>query len=262
MTIFQHKLWGYELTYPDEWTHKSIQDTEGFAAIPESLTPDYAGPTLGHLLVRGEWNGARQPIELLWGQHVGKLAVMLGAKNVGAAPWQMGGASGFEVEIVLPKQNDKRLWAGILAREATILHFMVVHLKEERAWFEPLATQIISSLRFVERASGIATNQVGLPLPPNYTPADPNTILPDIADPEHWRAYEGLSRVDALQAFYLREAPAHGWEITEYVPFSSQSDIDFARLQLRKDDQTVMLGIMPSEGKNPTGNIAIKSSLS
>ena len=86
MTIFQHKLWGYELTYPDEWTHKSIQDTEGFAATPESLTPDYAGPKPEHLLVRGEWNGTRQPIETLWGQHVGKLAVMLGAKNVGATP--------------------------------------------------------------------------------------------------------------------------------------------------------------------------------
>jgi len=95
-------------------------------------------------------------------------------------------------------------------------------------------------------------------LPPNYTPADPNTILPDITDPERWQAYNGSSGVDALQAFYLREAPIHGWEITEFVPFSSASDLGFARLQIRKEDKTATLGIMPSEGKNPTGTIAIK----
>ncbi|MEA3351225.1 MAG: hypothetical protein U9Q82_11430 [Chloroflexota bacterium] len=258
MTKFQHKLWGYELSYPDNWTHKTIEDSDGFAANPEALTPNYAGPDLGHLLVRGEWNGSRQPIETLWGQHVGKLAVMLGAKNIGAAPWQMGGASGFEVEIVLPKRSTKRLWAGILARGTTLLHFMVLHHKEERDRFEPLATQIISSLRFIEHADDIATNQAGLPLPPNYTPIDPNKALPDITDPEYWQAYDGNSGIGALQTFYLREARVHGWEITEYVPFPSESELDFARLKLQKEGRTATLGILPSDEEIPTAKIAIK----
>lgn len=246
MTVFQNKLWGYEVTYPDEWAHKSDQDTEGFAAIPEALMPEYNGPQSGQVLIRGEWNSERRPIESLWGKHVGKLAVMMGAKNVGAAPWQMAGASGFEVEIVLPKREEKRLWVGILSRGLTILHFMVVHCKEERGYFEPIATEIISSLKFIKQASGLSTDSNGLPLPPNYIPVQPGKVIDDIADIQDWQAYDGNSSTGALQAFYLREASNYAWEIDEFLPYpSSATELDFARLQLHQGQQHLTLGILP-----------------
>ena len=246
MTVFQNKLWGYEVTYPDDWVQKNDQDTEGFAAIPEALMPEYDGRQSGQVLIRGEWNSERRPIESLWGKHVGKLAVMMGAKNVGAAPWQMAGASGFEVEIVLPKREEKRLWVGILSRGLTILHFMVVHHKEERDYFEPLATEIISSLTFIKQASGLATDSSGLPLPPKYAPVEPDDVVDDIADIEDWQAYDGASSTGALQAFYLREAPNYDWEIDEFLPFpSSASDLNFARIQMHRGQIQRTLGILP-----------------
>ena len=246
MTIFQHKFWGYELTYPDNWTHKTDQDTEGFAASPEALKPDYQGSHAGQVLVRGEWNSEQQEIESLWGKHVGKLAIMMGAKNVGAAPWKMAGASGFEVEIVLPKQDKNRLWVGIISRGLTILHFMVVHRKEERDWFEPIATEIISSLNFIQRASGILQDSNGLPLPPGYTPVEPKEVIDDIANIDQWNAYDGNRGTGELQAFYLREAPNYGWEMDEFLPYpSSNTEINFARLSMHQGDQRLTVGILP-----------------
>jgi hypothetical protein len=245
MAIFQHVLWGYELTYPDGWVHQTIQDADSFAAVAEALNMDYLGSDAGQVLVRGEWNCARQPVEPFWNQHIGKLASMLGAKQVGSAPWHMAGATGIEAEIVLPKRDNRRLWAGILARDFRILHFVVTHPKDERLRFDPIATAIISSLRFPNRIMGLKQTREGLPLPPGYTPVDPLCIIPDISNSEQWRAYDGQNGIGALQAFYLREAPVHGWEITEYVPFPSPADLGFARLKLSKNDQQIMLGIMP-----------------
>jgi len=82
--------------------------------------------------------------------------------------------------------------------------------------------------------------------------------IPDIREPELWQAYTGSSGIGALQAFYWRELPAHGWEITEFISLPNQADLDFVRLQIRKGGTSATLGIMPSEGKNPLGKIAIK----
>jgi hypothetical protein len=247
MTVFQQILWGYEITYPDTWTHQTVQDSDAFVTTPDALDPHYQGEDAGQLLVRGEWNWAHQPIEPLWNQHIGMLAGMLGAKQVGSAPWKIGQATGLEAEIVLPKKDNRRLWTGILMRDFRVLHFMVTHPKEVREQFEPVATKIISSLNFPDRIQGIETSAEGLPLPPGYMSAEPKSILPDIPDPRQWRAYSGREGIGALQAFYLREIPTHNWRIVEYVPFPGEFDLGFARLQLQKDGRQVTLGIMPNE---------------
>jgi hypothetical protein len=146
------------------------------------------------------------------------LAGMLGAKQVGSAPWKLGDAVGGEAEIVLPKKDNGRLWTGILMRDFRVLHFMVTHPKEIRAQFEPVTTKIISSLRFPNQFLGIKTSREGIPLPPGYEAVDPKSILTDISNPENWRAYSGKAGIGALQAFYF-EVPIHNWEMEEYVPF-------------------------------------------
>jgi hypothetical protein len=258
MAVFQHILWGYELTYPDDWVHQVVQDSDGFAATVIAFDPSYTNPDAGHLLVRGEWNWKRQPIEPLWNDHVGLLAGMLGAKEVGSAPWKLGEASGLEAEIVLPKKENQRLWTGILMRDFRVLHFMASHPREVRKTFEPQATNIISSLRFPERLPGIKTGYEGVPLPPDYSPVDPGTILSDISNPENWRAYHGSSGIGALQAFYLREIPIHNWDLQEYVPFPGLSDFGFCRFHLRRGDLKIMLGLMPydSSGQFSSSSLA------
>ncbi|MBS1249299.1 MAG: hypothetical protein MAG431_00875 [Chloroflexi bacterium] len=246
MTVFQNQLWGYELTYPGDWIHKTDQEREVFAAVPEAFRADYRGPQAAQLLVRGEWNGQNKPIESLWGQHVGKLAVMVGAKNTGSASWQMGGASGFEVEIVLPKRDEKRLWVGVLSRGLILLHFTVVHHKEERDRLDPLFTQIISSLAFIERANEIKTNSGGFPLPPGYIPVPPDDVIDDIANIKNWKAYKGGNSMGALQAFYFRELPNYGWEMDEFLPFPSEhTGINFARIKIHQRKKHLTLGILP-----------------
>ncbi|GEM_PF-609707 len=256
--VFQHILWGYELTYPDGWIHREVQDSDIFAATAEALTPYYAGPDAGQLLARGEWNWQRQPIEPLWNRHIGMLAGMMGAKQVGSAPWRLKDAVGLEAEIVLPKKDNRRLWTGILMRDFRVLHFMVTHPKEARAEFEPVVTKVISSLRFPNRILGIKASREGIPLPPGYEPVDPKDILDDISDTENWRAYSGKSGIGALQAFYLREAPVHNWDVEDYVPFPGSSELGFARLQLRRDELMITLGIMPYDVSG-SGTIASSS---
>jgi hypothetical protein len=248
MAVFQQVLWGYELEYPDDWIHRAIEDTEGFAAKAEAFEQDYTGPGSGQVLFRTEWNYARQAAGPLWTEHIGKLAGMLGARQVGSAPWRMGGATGLEAEIVLPKRGNQRLWTGILAYDLIVLHLMVTHPLEDRDWFEPAATRIISSLQFFDKASGVQTDERGLPLPPGFVSIPPTSVLTDIRDSENWRAYSaGLMQgnVSALQAFYLRELPNYGWKIGEYIPFPGQSELGFARLQLERSGQPATLGILP-----------------
>jgi hypothetical protein len=258
MTTFQQPLWGYQLKMPDGWVHRQLQDTDGFASHAQALAPDYQGEKLGHVLVRGEWNPTRQPFEASWNQHITRLAVMLGAKKLGAAPWELPGGRGFEVEIQLPKKTKRRLWAGILENGPVLLHFMVSHWLEERAWFEPLASQLIASLRFQPQIAGLETDSAGLPLPPGYTAADPTEFLTDLQDPAAWQAYDGQANMGALQCFLTREAPAHGWEIQEYVPFPGSNNRGFARLQLVKDEQHLTVGVLPIGDKTPTGKLVIK----
>jgi hypothetical protein len=246
MPVYQHLLWGYELTYPVGWVQRSFGDGEGFASIPEAFEQGYEGPNSGHILVRADWNSENQAVEPLWNDHIARVAGMMGAKQVGSAPWRMGGGVGLEAEIVLPKKNNRRLWAGMLAREFIVLQFLVTHPAQDRAWFEPAATQIISSLSFASHTHGIQTGPQGLPIPPGFTPVDPRSVIPDIQKPENWRAFAGQGRVGELQAFYYREASNYGWEILEFLPFpSSKTDLNFARLSLRKESETVTLGIMP-----------------
>jgi hypothetical protein len=257
MPIFQQPLWGYAFTYPDDWTHRSLGDVEGFAARPEALAPGYAGAQAGHLLVKAEWNAALRPVEPLWAQHMGLTAGMMGAKRVGSAPWQMGGAAGLEAEIALPKQTNLRLWSGILARDFIVLHLMVVHPKDEREWFEPPVTKLIASLRFPSTVAGVTVTPAGLPLPPGYGPVDPLSLIPDIADPEHWQAYSGQSAIGALQAFYLREVVAQGWTIDEFVPFPADAGLGFARLKLHRGAAAATVGLMP--GLQPSGEEKVTS---
>lgn len=278
MTIFRHILWGYEVTHPDHWTHHVVQDSDAFVITPDALDPNYMGEDAGQLLVRGEWNWARQPIEPLWNKHIGMLAGMLGAKEVGSAPWRIGDATGLEAEIVLPKKDNRRLWTGVLVRDFRVLHFMVTHPRDARAQFEPVTTKIIASLRFPNRFELSQTSPEGLPLPPGYIPVEPQSILADIPDPQSWRGYTGnagtstgfrhaqpVSSVGALQAFYLRELPRYGWKIEEYVPFPGPSELGFARFRLRRDNLHITLGLMPYEAAE-TGvtlslaNLVIKTS--
>jgi hypothetical protein len=186
----------------------------------------------------------------------------MGAREVGSAPWQMGGAAGFEAEIVLPKRENKRLWTGILSHGFLVLKFMVLHPKEARHFFEPHATRIISSLRFPDAIPGLPTTADGLPIPPEYSPAAPSQIVADIQDPEHWQAYEGQAETGALQAFYLREAPNYSWKIEEFVPFPSENNPGFARFLLSKGGRSLVLGIMPSGeaqvSASSPGNLVIK----
>jgi hypothetical protein len=237
MPVFRHNLWGYELTYPEHWSHQSVQDVDVFAPH-EELDADQVS-------VRGEWNWERQSIEPLWIRHIGKLAGMIGAKQVGSASWKLGDAAGLEAEIVLPKKDNRRLWTGILMRDFRVLHFMVSHSKENREQFEPVATTLISSLRFLNRIPGVKTSREGIPLPPGYQAVDPRSILTDISDPTNWHAYAGKAGIGALQAFFLREVTVHNWEMEEYVPFPSASELGFARLQLLRRDRKITLGMMP-----------------
>lgn len=262
MTLFQHVLWGYEVTYPDAWVHQQVQDSDVFMPVGEGLDPNTPEPQTGQVVVRGEWNWARRPVEPLWAEHIGKLAGMLGAKNVGSAPWRIGDALGMEAEIVMPQKDNRRLWTGILAHDFRVLHFMVTHPREIRAQFEPEATRLIASLRFPDRVAGAELTPEGLPMPPGYAPADPQSIIKEIPEPQCWRAYSGSASAGALQAFYLRELPQHNWQMEEYIPFPGPSEIGFARFKLRRHGMQVILGIMPSaaatEGGAALANVVYK----
>lgn len=245
MRRYQHLLWGFQLDYPEEWVHRSLPETEGFAAKEEAFDMDAAGPGSGHLLLRADWNGAGQPVDQLWTQHIGQTAGMMLAKKVGAAPWHMGGAVGYEAEIVLPKRENQRLWVGMLSYGLILMQLMVVHPIEDRAWFEPLVTEIIKSLRFPRQMDAIRENSAGQPLPPDYHPVEPSSIIPDIQPGERWSAYDGESSAGSLQAFYLREMLARGWLVDDLTPYPGPSDLGFARMRFVRQADSITIGIMP-----------------
>jgi len=259
MPTYQQPFWGYEIDLPEEWIHRTLVETEGFARHPEALAPQYEGPFLGHLLIRVEWNPTRQDIQPLWSQHITRLATMLAAKKIGSAPWRMAGGQGYEAEILLPKISGKRLWVGLLSYDRSLLHFLVTHRIEERDGIEPVFTQMISSLRFVDQVSGIPHNQDGVPLPPGYASVDPASILTDLQDVAQWQAYQGQVKLDALQAFYWRELRNRGFVMAEYIPFSSTSELGFARIVFSKKERAYTLGILPSTQEPTNGVIVIKS---
>ena len=171
----------------------------------------------------------------------------------------MAGGQGFEAEILLPKSTGKRLWVGLLSHNRSIFHFLVTHRIEERDSVEPVFTQIISSLRFIDQALGVPENQEGVPLPPGYVRVDPASVLTDLQDVTQWQAYQGQVNLDALQAFYWRELPNRGFMVAEYIPFASTSDLGFARFIFSKNKGSYSLGILPSPQEPTTGVIVIKT---
>jgi hypothetical protein len=247
MSRFQQLLWGYELTYPDSWAHRSLPETEGFAASPEAFEMDAQGAGSGHILLRPDWNGALQPVEQLWKQHIGQAAGMLLARNVGAAPWHMGGGVGYEAEIILPKRENRRLWVGMLSYGFVLLQLMVAHPLGDRDWFEPAATEIIKTLKFPRKMDGIAENREGVPLPPDYHAGDPAQIISDIQSSDRWAAYDGESSTGSLQAFYVREMLARGWLLAELEPFPGPSSLGFARLKFVRQEDSLTIGVMPKK---------------
>ncbi len=258
MKSFQHPLWGYEIQIPNTWFHMRFKDKDGFAANPKAFEPDYEGERLGQLLIHGEWNALQKPAEVLWKQHISKTAMLLGAKDIASAPWSIKGYSGYEVEIVLPKKSEKRLWAGVLERGWLVLTFMVLHWKVNRESFEPLVSEVIKSLRFIEQAKGVSTTQKGIPLPPGVTPADPSTIINDILEPEAWQAYQSHHPLGQLQAFYTRELPQYEWDIEEYIPFPNQGEHPFARYKINKGDRSSLIGLFSGTEKDEHNMIVLK----
>jgi len=258
MKTFQHQLWGYQINLPDNWQHTNFNHKDGFAEDSKAFQSDYQGDKLAQLLINGEWNSLKQPIHEIWQRHMGKTALMLGAKNLGSAVWEMAGAQGYEVEIVLPKKSRERIWVGILENGLLVLTFLVLHWKDNREEMEPLISRMIASLKYLESVDGIPLSPTGLPLPSQANPIKPQEIITDIPDPDNWQAYQGDFSIGSLQAFYLRELPRFGWQITRYVPFPNPGDLPFARLLLEKDGQSYSLGLMPGVGSEDTGNIVLK----
>jgi hypothetical protein len=245
MKPYTDPLWGYRLVIPDHWTHKLSGDVAAFAANLETLDSEYTGLNAGHLLVRGEFNHTGENLSPLWASHITKISLMAGAKDLGSAPFELGGGTGFEAEIVLPKTKNQRLWTGLLSYGWTILHLMVSHPLDQRESFQPVVNQILTSLRFLTHYKTIDLTPESIPLPPETIPADPSEIIPDIKKPQNWYAYFSQASIAPLQSFYLRELTYLGWEIEEFVPYPNQTSINFARLRIGKASHNVMLGIMP-----------------
>ena len=259
MKKFQHQLWGYQIDLPDNWNHKQFGQKDGFSEDPDAFLPDYQGKKLAQLLINGEWNSLQLPIVDLWQSHLGKTSLMMGAKNLGSAAWEMAGGQGFEVEIGLAKKSPHRLWAGILENGLLVLTILVLHLKENRDKIEPLISETITSLKYLERVDQVDQLPNGMPLPDSATPVDPLDIVTDIPDPENWQAFQGDFSTGALQAFYLRELPQFGWDITRYVPFPNPGELPFARILLEKDGQTYSLGLMPGAEGEKSSSIVLKT---
>lgn len=262
MTEFEQALWGYRLSYPEDWVHRSFPEAEGFAANRQGLEPDADGPGSGHLLIQAEWNGMRVPVEPLWEAHIARVAAMVGAHRVGSAAWGMGGAVGYEAEIVMPKKTENRLWAGFLARDWLVLKIMVAHPIEDRPWFEPIVTECLKSLSFPNHTDGVIVHESGAPLPSSCRPIDPSEALADLSDPGTWKVFETPHPFTGLHAFYAREAPAHGWQLEAFESFPGTNDPGFSRARLRKDQVVVGLGLLAyrPEAGAPTwlGRIALK----
>jgi hypothetical protein len=258
MTVFQHQLWGYQIELPENWEHVQFDAKDGFALDPKAFQPGYSGDNLAQLLINAEWNSLRKPIWDIWQGHIAKSSLMLGAKNLGSAPWSMGGANGFEVEIVLPKKDPKRLWAGILEYGYLVLHFLVLHWKVNQEEMQPLITEIISSLEFLASVPGIQHSDSGLPLPQGLTSVDPVKLIDDIENPNNWDAFRGDFTPGALQAFFLRELEPAGWQVTRYVPYPSKGDLPFARIFTEKEDIQIVLGILPPSQNDPSTALVVK----
>jgi hypothetical protein len=258
MPRFQHQLWGFQIDLPDNWQHLSFGDKDGFSIDPEAFRPDYQGETLAQLLINGEWNSLKQPLFDLWQKHLGKVSLLLGAKNLASAEWEMAGARGFEVEIVLPKKDRRRLWTGILENGMLVLSFLALHWKDSQPTMEPTLSRMISSLEFIKGIDGLVLDEGGFPVPHPVHRTNPLKLIPDIPDPENWKAYRTGFTTGGLQAFYLRELPRLGWELSRFVPYPNHGDYPFARIIMEKEGSAYSLGLVPDQNQPTRGNIVLK----
>ena len=259
MKLFQHQLWGYQIQLPEEWQHQRFASRDGFALDPNAFEPDYQGDTLAQVLIHGEWNSLKKPVVEIWQRHLGKVSLMLGAKNLASASWEMAGARGYEVEIKLPKKNPQRLWTGILENGLLVLSFLALHWKDRREEMEPVLSRIIASLKYLKGVDDLPQTEWDFPLPSGAESANPLSIVADIPDPENWQAYLTEHSPGALQAFYTRELPNLGWEITRYVPYPNPGELPFARVLIMKEGVEYSLGIMPVGEGGQVGSIVLKT---
>jgi hypothetical protein len=238
-------LWGYSFYYPDDWSCQKISAVDTFT--PSDGDKRSASETMdrGYLLVQPEWNALIKPVQPLWQTHIGRVAPMIGAKNVRTASWEMAGAQGLEIEIVLPKSKAERLWVGILPFGHIVLKFVVSHPVEDRSWFEPQASDIIKSLHFLPTTPQVKRTKEGIPLPPTANHIDPSRAAIEIKDPALWKGFEVGEAIGAIQAFYLRESDVHGWSLEEVTPYPNDSGLGMAWFRLRKEEQIVAVGLIP-----------------
>jgi hypothetical protein len=261
MTTFVQPLWGFCLDHPADWVHRPLPDGDAFAQIEAALGPGYTGAMGGHLMVHAEWNGLQREVEPIWRDHVARVATMLGAKHVRSAPWRIGPAEGLEAELVLPERAANRLWLGVLSHDLVFLKFLVSHPLARRAEFEPEATDVLRSLRFVEGVSGLPQHPCGLPLPPDCTALPAADVLEDLGNEGSWEVFDTPHSMGAVQAFYWREARAAGWRITSFQPYPGDHPLPFARVGLDKAGKVIALGILPhpqgADERNPDARIAL-----
>ncbi len=136
---------------------------------------------------------------------------------------------------------------------------MVLLWKINQESFEPLVSEVIKSLRFIDQAKGVSTTPEGIPLPSGITPADPNNIINDIHELEAWGTHQTQHPLNQLQAFYTRELVNYEWDIEEYIPYSNQGEHPFARLKVKKGDQSTLLGIIPGTETDEPNTIVFKN---
>ncbi len=259
MPTFVHPLWGYALDYPDGWVWREDGEVVAFAAHEAALNLDYEGERLGHLVIRPELNPYLRPIEPLWTQYITRIAIMRGAKNMGSAPLRVGNLQGYEAELQLPQKSNRRLWVGLLAAGGIILHLMLTHRRDERDAFQAPASQMVRSLRFVARTEGVPATPWGVPLPPDYTPVAPQEVLADATPEQGWEAYQGAAPIAALQAFYLRELPQHGWQVETYYPYPNRSpEVRFAGFGVRREDEQATVALIPHGEKPTRAHVALR----
>ena len=256
MPEFVHPLWGYALEYPDGWVWKEEGEVTAFAPHEDALSLTYEGERMGHLAIRPELNPYLRPIEPLWTQYITRISIMRGAKKMGASPLKVGNLQGYEAELLLPVKHNKRLWIGLLAAGGIVLHLVATHRKDEREYFQPLLSKMVQSIRFVERTGYGDVSPAGLPIPPKYHPAPAQDVI-DAPNLEHvWEAYKGNAPIAALQVFYLRELPHLGWHVDTYYPYPNRNaDIRFASFLAHNDDRTVVIALIPREGKPTLADI-------
>ncbi len=258
MPTFVHPLWGYALDYPEGWVWKEEGEVTAFAPHEAALSLQYEGERMGHLAIRPELNPYLRPIEPLWTHYITRISIMRGAKKLGASPLKVGNLQGYEAELLLPVKQNKRLWIGLLAAGGVVLHLVVTHRKDEKAYFQPLVSAMVSSLRFVDHTDSYQLTAAGIPIPPRYMPAAPEDIVEDLPAHKVWDAYTGNAPIGALQVFYLRELPHQGWHIETYYPYPNRnSEIRFASFLVHNADRTAVIALIPRGNKPTVADIVI-----